>query len=150
MKVYRISKCNFINDLSGTGAAMFGGRWSSKGTYILYTAASPSLALLEILVHTSSFSNIDYCLLELDIPENKILEIHPEQLPDEWRQLPAPAFLQKNGDEFCNKKDFLVLKIPSAIIPEEYNFLINPNHPDFNKIKVVRKKRITIDQRLKT
>ena len=133
MKVFRISKCDFIDDLSGTGAALYGGRWNSKGTYILYTAASASLALLETIVHTSSFPKVDFCILELEIPENKILEMKVHQLPPDWKKFPSPSQLKKTGDNFCKDRKFLALKIPSVILPEEYNYLINPEHADFKK-----------------
>jgi RES domain-containing protein len=100
MKVFRISKCNFIDDLTGTGAALYGGRWNSKGKYILYTAATASLALLETIVHTSTFPKEGFCILELEIPENKILEIKENQLPSNWRKFPSPAALKKAGDSF--------------------------------------------------
>lgn len=150
MKVFRISKCNFINDLTGTGAAMYGGRWNSKGIYILYTAATASLALLETIVHTSTFPKEDFCLMELEIPENKILEIKEDQLPADWRKYPAPAGLKKTGDAFCRNREYLVLKIPSVILPNEFNYLINPEHVDFKKVKVIKKNKISIDERLKT
>ena len=149
MKVFRISKCNFIDDLAGTGAALYGGRWNSKGIYILYTAATASLALLEIIVHTSTFPKEDFCMLEIDIPENKILELKEKQLPADWRKYPSPSVLKKIGDAFCRDREYLALKIPSVILPEEFNYLINPEHPDFKKIKVIKKNRITIDERLK-
>ena len=80
MKVFRICKCNFVDDLSGTGAALYGGRWNSKGIYILYTAATASLALLETIVHTSTIPKEAFCILELDIPENNILEINENEV----------------------------------------------------------------------
>ena len=148
MKVFRISKCNFIDDLAGTGAALYGGRWNSKGIYILYTAATASLALLETIVHTSTFPKQDFCMLEIDIPDNKVLELKEKQLPADWRKFPSPSALKKIGDTFCRNREYLVLKIPSVILPEEYNYLINPEHPDFKKIKVIKKNKIIIDERL--
>jgi RES domain-containing protein len=150
MKVYRISKCNYIDDLSGTGAALFGGRWNSKRVYILYTAATASLALLETIVHTSAIPREGFCLLELEIPENKILEVKEKQLPSGWQTYPAPSSLKTFGDDFIQKGSFLALKIPSAVLSEEFNYLLNPGHPDFKKIKINKKKTITIDGRLRS
>ena len=149
MKVFRISKCNFIEDLSGTGAALYGGRWNSKGVYILYTAATASLALLETIVHTSTIPKEGFCLLELEIPDSKILEINEKQLPAGWRKFPSPAALKKTGDSFYRDRQYLALKIPSVILPEEFNFLINPEHPGFKKIRIIKKTRLSIDERLK-
>ena len=148
MKLFRISKCNFINDLTGKGAALFGGRWNSKGIYILYTAATASLALLETIVHTSTFPKEGFCILEIEIPENKILEIKEKQLPSDWRMLPAPARLRKIGDSFVRNREYLALKIPSVILPGEFNYLLNPEHPDFKKIRVIKTNKISVDERL--
>jgi RES domain-containing protein len=148
MKVFRISKCNYIEDLSGTGAALYGGRWNSKGSYILYTAATASLALLETIVHMSTLPKEGFCLLEMEIPENYKL-VSEKELPPNWTDHPPPALLQKIGDDFIEKQEFLALKIPSVVLPEEFNFLLNPAHPDFKKIKIKRKKNISLDQRLR-
>lgn len=149
MRVYRISKCNFIDDLSGTGAALFGGRWNSKGTYVLYTSASPSLALLETVVHISNIPPTGYCMLTLDIPADSITEIPVQQLPSSWQLNPPPALLKKLGDRFVKENKSMVLKLPSAVIPEEFNYLLNPAHPLFKKIKVLAKRDIRFDDRLK-
>lgn len=149
MRVYRISKCHYIDDLSGTGAALYGGRWNSKGNYMLYTASSASLALLETIVHMSKIPAIDFCLIELEIPSNSIKEIKEAELPSNWTNYPAPSLLRKIGDRFLSENDFLSMKIPSAVMNEEFLFLINPLHPEFKNIKPVKKKKISLDSRLK-
>lgn len=148
MKVYRISKCNYINDLSGFGSAMFGGRWHSKGTYILYTAASASLALLESVVHISNIQAFDFCMICLDIPDGSIETIKPEQLPANWFENPSPDFLKRIGDTFISAHKTLALLIPSAIVPEEYNCLLNPSHNLFKKLKILFQRNVVIDKRL--
>lgn len=148
MKVYRISKCAYIDDLSGNGAATYAGRWHSKGTYILYTAANPSLALLESVVHMSRIAITDYCILCLEIPEDKVLKIGSKDLPDNWFVNPPPDNLKETGDLFIKNNKFLALQLPSAIMPEEYNYLLNPNHPDFKRVKVVYTRGVSIDKRL--
>lgn len=148
MRVFRISNCNYIDDLSGKGAAMYGGRWNSKGTYILYTASTASLALLETVVHFTGLPQQGFCLLELDIPGSKQLVLDEKKLSTGWRSYPSPAGLKKLGDDFIKKGEFLSLKIPSAVFPEEFNFLLNPLHPDFKKIRIIRQKPFTLDQRL--
>lgn len=146
--VYRISKCIYIDDLKGTGAASFSGRWHSKGTYILYTAATPSLALLESVVHLSGIPLEDYCMLCLEIPENNILTIATKDLPENWYVHPPPGSLAAIGDHFIQRNQYLALQLPSAIMPEDNNLLINPNHKDFGKIKIAYKRTIPIDKRL--
>lgn len=148
MNVYRISKCNYIEDLSGTGAALYGGRWHSKGFYVLYTAASPSLALLESVVHISNIQLTGYCLLCLDIPDNSITEKKRDDLPVDWFVNPAPDALQVTGNSFIAENRYLALRLPSAIMPEESNYLINPRHPLFKKVKILYRRNIPIDERL--
>lgn len=148
MEVYRIAKCKFINDLTGMGAATFGGRWNSKGTHLLYTAATPSLALLETVVHISNIPLEEYCMITLSMPEKQIVEITSKELPGNWFVNPPPDRLKTIGDEFVKANRFLVLKLPSAIMMEDFNFLINPNHPDFSKVSKISMRTVPIDDRL--
>jgi RES domain-containing protein len=147
--VYRISHCKYIDDLSGTGAALNGGRWNSEGTYILYTSSNASLALLETLVHFNGMQkSCEFCRLKILIPEENIFECTPDILPAGWDEFPPPLALQQTGDRFINDKKYFALKIPSAIEPEEWNYLLNPAHPLFKKIKIAERKLLTIDKRL--
>jgi RES domain-containing protein len=147
MNVYRISKCEYISDLQGTGAARYPGRWHSKGTHILYTAATPSLALLESVVHISNIVIASYCMTCLSVPEDKIKTITVNELPDNWHENPPPDMLKHVGDSFIKENTFLALRIPSAIMPEENNILLNPGHADFKKVSVVYTRNIPIDER---
>ncbi|MBS1749945.1 MAG: RES family NAD+ phosphorylase [Bacteroidetes bacterium] len=145
--VYRISKCQYINDLKGTGAASYAGRWHSKGTYILYTALTASLALLESVVHISGIPLIDYCMISLKIPDENIIVMNITGLPSYWSEHPAHSSLGIIGDKFVKENKYLAMKIPSAIMPEDYNVLINPNHKDFEKVKVNYTRKVPIDNR---
>lgn len=146
--VFRISKCKYIDDLKGTGAANFSGRWHSKGTYILYTAATASLALLESVVHLSGIPQEDYCMICLEIPDNSVLTITLKELPENWFTNPPPGSLANIGDQFVHKNQYLALQLPSAIMPEDTNLLLNPNHKDFEKIRIIYRRKIPIDMRL--
>jgi RES domain-containing protein len=146
-KVYRISKCIYIDDIKGTGAAAFAGRWHSKGTYILYTAATPSLALLESVVHLSRIPVMEYCMICLEIPDDNIKKVNTAILPYNWYFNPSPGDTAIIGDHFIKQNKYLGIEVPSAIIPEETNVLLNPNHADFSEVKVAYKRRIPIDQR---
>ncbi|ANH82503.1 hypothetical protein A8C56_17360 [Niabella ginsenosidivorans] len=148
MKVYRISKCNYIDDLSGTGAALYPGRWHNKGTYILYTAMSPSLALLESLAHITTVIKLDLCMVCLEVPENSIQELAAERLPKGWAANPPPDPLKIIGDRFVKEEAFLALKVPSVVMPEEHNYLLNPAHPEFERVRVLYTRRIPVDERL--
>jgi RES domain-containing protein len=148
MLVYRISDCRYINDLSGKGAAQFGGRWNNKDIHILYTAATPSLALLETLVHMGRLPLKPYCMATIDVPELVMQEMTDEDLPPGWKRSQAPDFLKAIGDKFIMKCEYVGLKVPSAIMPEEFNLLLNPAHALFSKVKILVERQIVIDERL--
>lgn len=148
MIVYRISSCRFIDDLSGRGAAMYGGRWNSEGIYVLYTAGSPSLAMLESLVHFGGRVVGDYCQVALEIPDESIQELKAADLPENWRESPPPDILKAFGNKFIVQGKFLMLKVPSVLVPDESNYLLNPAHPAFGKIRILVKSKIRFDERL--
>lgn len=148
MVVHRISNCQHINDLSGKGAALWGGRWNSKDTHMVYAAGSAALALLEAVVHIGKIPEKGYCMIALELPASKTGIVHPEKLPADWRKSPAPDYLKTIGDEFIATGKYLALRVPSVIMPEEHNFLLNPQHPDFKKVKITAQRMLTIDDRL--
>lgn len=148
MIVYRISNTLYSKDISGNGAKKSGARWNSKGTAILYAAEYISLAVLEMLVNTHFKDySIELDLLFIQLPdEGAISEIKIAKLKDGWKE--DPSYTKFIGDEFCKQKKSLILKVPSSIINEENNFLINPLHPDFKKVKIVKTKSFWPDERL--
>jgi RES domain-containing protein len=150
MKLYRITNCAFINDLTGLGAALSGGRWNSKGVFLLYTSQNISLAQLETLKHYELSRRFvpNKCLIVLNVPARSALLIKAADLPPGWRNDPAPKYLQQIGDLFYHQNKYLILKVPSALNPAEYNYLINPRHKDFGKIKPISTQTIAIDRRL--
>ena len=143
MNIYPISNCRFIAGLTGVGAATYSTRWSSKGIYILYTAATPSLALLESVVHISKLPVTGSCMMVLDIQEIAIAD-----LPLNWQQYSPPDILKKWGNEFVKYNKAVALKLPSAIMPEEYNYLSNSSSTNFKKVKITGKRPLPIDDRL--
>lgn len=151
MIVYRISKCKYIDDLSGYGAYLEGGRWNSAGHEMLYTSQSVALCMLEILANLpSSIAPSGFCLLTLEIPDNEIEKIPVKQLPQNWNAYPSSNATKKIGDLFLAKKNTIAMQIPSSIIEQEFNIILNPMHPNFKKkIKVISKEEIIIDKRLK-
>jgi RES domain-containing protein len=149
MIVYRLSRQAFINDLSGYGAEKAGGRWNSKGIAILYTAASRALAVVEIAVHVP-FGIIpqNYFIATIDVPENNILKLDITDLPANWNHNPFVKSTQLKGDEFIRNNEHLVLQVPSASVNGDFNYLINPRHPDFKKVKVKSIDQFVFDTRL--
>ncbi len=148
MKVYRISKNQFINDLSGYGAAHYPGRWNSKGVFVLYTASTAALALLESVVHMDKLLRTGYSLATILIPDDSIQTIPINDLPQGWDGFPPPEKLKSIGDHFVRAAAFLALQIPSSIMPEDHNYLINPLHPGFKNVKIETVRELKIDSRL--
>jgi RES domain-containing protein len=149
MLVYRISKTKYKGDFSGVGAKLNGGRWNSEGTAMLYTSAHASLAMLELLVHKGSLiSNQSFTLITLELPHKTYPVIQASSLPKNWRLNPHPEALPWLGDQFISDNEWLCLKVPSAPLPEEYNCLINPNHVDFQLVRVVGERELEPDSRL--
>lgn len=148
MVVYRITDCKYVNDLSGRGAALYGGRWNSKDTYIVYTAENRALALLETVVHIGRIPTNGYCIAEIEIPDDSIESFPLNKLPADWATNPPPDYLKVIGDNFIAANKYLMLRIPSALMIEDHNYLLNPAHPFFKKVKFVNQRQIKIDERL--
>lgn len=150
MIVYRITRTKFANDLSGEGARLFGARWHKKGTPCIYTAENRSLAILEYSVNTLE-NDIPRALslISIDIPENNILVIPIQQLPGDWHHTPVPQSTKNFGTKLLESLQSPVIKIPSAVIPQESNYILNPKHPDASQFKIVEIKDFVYDIRIK-
>ncbi len=147
--LYRCARCKYIEDLSGVGAFTYGGRWNSKGVSVLYTASNASLALLELLVHIRPLvSDDEFCLIHLECETDLVLKLDETNLPSNWYKNPISAELSAIGDRFVKEEKYLALQLPSAIMPIEYNYLINPAHSHFKKIKAKSISKLDLDQRL--
>lgn len=151
MIVYRIGRTKYANDLTGEGARLNGGRWNHRLTACVYTSESRSLAVLEYTVNV----NIDdipraLSISTLKIPENNILELLIAELPGDWRATPAPASTKDFGTQLLKKAEFAVIKVPSAVIPDEYNFLLNPFHNESSKFSIVDVQDFIYDVRIKS
>jgi len=148
MIVYRISDCRYIKDLSGTGAALYGARWNSRKMYMLYTAQSPSLALLEAVVHLGKLPEKGYCMATIEIPDSIAPVVAPDKLPENWYANPSPDILKTIGDDFIRAGKYLAMPVPSVVMMEECNYLINPFHVLFDKVKILSEKPVRIDNRI--
>lgn len=154
MRVYRIEREKYLaTTLTGTGAAVTEGyRWNSLNTRLVYTSESRALAMLEVSVHLDLSEDLpaDRFYVEIDIPDDvTVLELARKDLPDNWDARPPALETQYIGDDFVTQNAAAVLKVPSCIVPPEFNYLINPNHPDFKKITVVATERLSFDERLR-
>lgn len=149
MIVYRLSRAKYSNDLSGKGAELVGGRWNSKGIALVYTGQTIALCMAEVAVHIPfGIIPIDYELITLEIPDDEIFELKKSQLPEDWKSLPNSYSTQTLGDEFVKKGKQMILKVPSAVVQGEFNFLINPLHPKIKKVKIKKTETFSFDQRL--
>ncbi|MDR3328547.1 MAG: RES family NAD+ phosphorylase [Prevotellaceae bacterium] len=147
--MYRLSKAKFAQDLSGRGAELIGGRWNSKGVPLLYTANSRALCVAEIAVHTPlGIVPSDYCLITLSIPDDSIAEVLPGELPTTWKALPYMQDTQHVGNSFVKEGGALALKVPSAVVQGEHNYLLNPRHRNASDIKMVHVEPLEFDGRL--
>ena len=150
MIVYRITNKTQAHDLSGTGAAMYGGRWNKKGTPALYTGESKEIALLETVVHTPPMLVPTLDILTLKIPDNSITEIKSSQLPRNWMDYPAPTILSKIAENWVVEGKKIALKVPSCIIYSAYIYILNCQHPNYAKVKLLEHKDFHFDSRLTT
>jgi RES domain-containing protein len=150
MIVYRLSKQAYINDLSGRGAELNGGRWNSKGTAVVYTSSSRALAVLEVAVHMPlGFMPSDYFMAAIELPENaEVLNPPIDQLPEKWNSNPLIKGTQQIGDSFVKANQYLALQVSSATVAGDFNYLLNPSHPDFKSVKIIAVDFFQFDSRL--
>lgn len=154
MRVFRVEREKYLKTtLEGIGAALADGyRWNSLNTFLVYTAESRALATLEVSVHLDLNEDLptDRYYVEIDIPNDiTILELKIEELPDGWDSKPPLLETQFIGDDFVKEKSAAILKVPSSIVQQEFNYLINTNHPDAARISVVSTTPFKFDERLK-
>ncbi|CAB5171076.1 hypothetical protein D3OALGA1CA_5737 [Olavius algarvensis associated proteobacterium Delta 3] len=153
MNVWRLTKAKWAKTAySGEGARLFGSRWNNPGYPLVYTAEHISLAVLEILVNTreAPFAALQnaYKLIPAEFPVDLVESITEAELPEGWNSVPAGPASKDFGDAWFVDSRSAVLQVPSVVIPEEYNCLINPMHPDFGKINIGEPQSLRVDLRL--
>lgn len=150
MQVFHLGKSKFAGDLTGRGAELFAGRWNRKGIPCIYTASTLSLSVLEYAVN-NSLDNIPRALSYTiyEVPDKEVKKFSIASLPGDWADRPVPISTMDFGTRLLREGVHLIIAVPSVIVPEEYNFLINPLHKDFKKIKVAKMKDFVFDVRLK-
>lgn len=152
MELYRLCSRRYLSTaLTGLGASLAGGRWNQRGSAVVYTAGSLSLAALECLVHFSARTlPDDYISIAVIAPARlKIETITPSILPANWAEEDPPLVTQMIGMSWLRRQSSLLLKVPSAIIPTEFNYLINPQHPEFHRLQIGQSLPFRFDPRLK-
>lgn len=151
MEVYHIGTKKFANQLTGEGAKLHGGRWNSIGTACIYTAESMSLCVLEYAANVSlHLMPASLSITVYTLPERSWQEFSLDELPQNWQDIPAPAETQEWGSTKLLHAASLALKLPSVIIPSEHNYILNPLHPEFKKVRIKEILPFTFDSRIKT
>lgn len=152
MYLYRISKAKYAGDISGEGAKKAGGRWNQKGTAVIYASNSTALATLETLVHSPlNLIPKNRAITVFELPDFLEVEtINIADLPHDWASYPAPPMLSRIGTDWAESLRTPALRVPSAVIPvgEGWNYILNPMHDSFGKIRIVEIRPYEFDQRL--
>ena len=134
---------------SGEGARRYGGRWNNKGIAVVYTSGSISLAILEVLVHIPIYDILEeYVYIPVEFDQKLSRALKMDEIPDNWYQDPSPQAIKQIGDAWVESRQSVILQVPSAVVPTEKNFLINPAHSDFTKLKIGEPEKLEFDQRL--
>ena len=135
---WRIVSSNYQDKAySGEGARIHGGRWNGKGVAVVYTAGNLALASVEMIVNLPAPKLLsNYVRIPARIAMDLILDLPEADLPQDWNSRPISPSTRIIGDRWIKKQSSAVLKVPSIVVPDEYNYLLNPNHPDFTKIEI--------------
>lgn len=148
MEVYRLAHRDFAG-IDGKGGLYHSGRWHSKGALVVYTASSKALALLERLVHENASQIPPFTLLTLWVPDDAPATVlSPRELPTGWDTLPDTDVVRRIGDAWLADRQHGFLRVPSAIVPDEFNLLMNPVHPEVSRVKIVDSRPFHYDRRL--
>lgn len=148
MEVFRVSSTKYSKELTASGKAA---RWNKDGEFVIYTGETRSLAMLENIVHKSIQTGLDYETMIISITDSEDVFSRKKisDLPSNWRDISAYSKLQDLGSKWYHSKESLVLQVPSVIVPQEFNYIINANHPEFkNRITLVRQEEFVLDNRL--
>ncbi len=148
MLVYRITLAKHAGELLASGRAA---RWNPNDIEMIYTASSRSLACLENAVHRDQTGLQQFfSIMTIDCPDRLPLQtIFLNELPHEWRKYDKMFATQRIGERWVRENRTAILQVPSSIIEEEINYLLNPRHPDFSKIKIIKTQPFVFDSRIK-
>ena len=148
MELYRLGNCQYSGNLSGEGAKIYGGRWNSEGIPAVYFASSRALAVLEVLVHLpTGLLPRNFCMATFEVNAD-FTEFNADELPAKWQSIPFTKTTQMMGNQFFKESKSLLLKVPSAIVSGDFNYVVNPLHNSITKVKLVEKVGFSFDDRL--
>ncbi len=152
MVVYRVENKKYKDStLTGIGAEKVGGRWNMIGTRAVYCSENISLALLEYYVHSDNIANLpkEITIAKIEFPDEFAVE-ELDSLPEAWDQYPYSSKTTLVFTKLAGSRDFFALKVPSTIVPPEYNFILNPLYKEFGKVEIIEYIDLPIDKRLKS
>jgi len=138
IRAWRVVKSKYAaHAFDGEGSRLHGSRWSSHGVKVVHGSETLSLAILEILVHLQSSTPLPYYVMfSMEFDASLVERVEMPALPANWRASPPPSALQQIGDLWVRRGPSAVLEVPSALIPHERNFLLNPLHADFKRVVI--------------
>lgn len=152
MTIYRLTKVRYKDTaFTGLGTLQSGGRWHQAGAVVVYASDTPAGALLEVIVQTEAASLLghSYVLFTIDFDRDRhLLVLEPKVWPADWRALVWPPTTQLIGTRWFRDQDSVILQVPSAIVPQQHNYLINPQHPLFHELQIDGPTLFEIDPRL--
>lgn len=151
IRAWRIVKARHAGDaFLGEGARLAGGRWNNRGTAVVYASDSLALAALELFIHLGKARfALSFVSFRIEIPDDVRVESIPvEELPANWRDEPPPDATKDLGTRWPKAGTSVVLRVPSVLVPEEFNFLLNPSHPEFRDIRIGSPEPFTFDPRM--
>ena len=146
---WRLTKTRYLATAwDGEGARTSGGRWNSVGTAVVYTSATLSLALVETLVHVPSGVLPAYTAVPIEFDDSLVAVVDAADLPRNWKDQPAPPETRAIGDSWVGSSKSALLRVPSVVVPSEFNYVVNPRHPDFGRIRIGAPMPFPFDPRL--
>lgn len=148
MLLYRLGKTKHAHKVNGFGARDYPGRWNSFGNAMVYTSESSSTAVLEVRVHTRKLRR-NLSMTTIEVPDGaSTLTIPASKLPNGWNWMRYLERVRAVGDDFLSSRKYLILRVPSAVDPKAWNYLLDPLHPEMAKVKVVKVEPYSLDPRL--
>ncbi len=150
MKVFHLGNSRYAGELTGKGAELYGGRWNRPGIPCIYTSCSLSLSVLEYAANNSLYRiprALSYTVLEIPDKGHKFFPV--SKLPGDWQCRPIPVSTMDFGTRYLNSGKYLVIAVPSVIVPQETNYLINPLHPEISSVRIVDQQDFVFDVRVK-
>ncbi|MFM9047556.1 MAG: RES family NAD+ phosphorylase [Cyanobium sp.] len=150
IRAWRLSKARYAADLTGQGAARVGQRWNPPGQRAVYLGLTPEITVLEVLVHLNGVLNAPLVLCAFDVPDGPALITEPDPMafPEGWNSVPHGHASAAFGGEWLRVGDHLGLVLPSVVVPQARNLLLNPLHPAMAQVALVHQEPFELDARL--